>query len=127
MRIHGIGIDVVEVERIARALRDGGEKFKARVFTAAECEYCEAQARPEEHYAARFAAKEAVAKAFGTGIGGNLSLLDMEITRDAAGAPRLLLGGDGAAFAGRHGIVEVMISLSHTRVFAAANAVAVAG
>ena len=125
MRIFGIGIDVVEVERIARAIRDGGDKFTGRVFTAAERAYCQAQARPELHYAARFAAKEAVAKAFGTGIGENLAWLDMEVVRGEQGAPRLVLGGAGKEFAARHGIREVLISLSHAQAYAAANAVAV--
>ncbi len=127
MKVFGIGVDVVEVERIARAIRDGGEKFTGRVFTAAERAYCEAQARPELHFAARFAAKEAVAKALGTGIGGNLGWLDAEVVRGEEGAPRLVLSGAGAEFAERNGIHEVLISLSHAQAYAAANALALAG
>jgi holo-[acyl-carrier protein] synthase len=125
MRIHGIGIDVVEVERIASAIERHGEPFLARLFTAAERHYCAAQKRPELHYAARFAAKEAVSKALGTGIGGDAGWLDLEIVRDALGAPKLLLHGAAADFAREKGIPEIQISLSHAKDYAAANAVAV--
>ena len=97
------------------------------MFTEGERPYCERQKRPELHYAARFAAKEAVAKAFGTGIGKDLGWLDMDITRLESGEPELVLSGAGKAFAERHGITEVKISLSHTRTCAAANAVAICG
>ena len=126
MKIFGIGIDVVEVERIASSMAEFGERFAVRIFTAAERAYCEGQKRPEIHYAARFAAKEAVAKAFGTGIGKDLGWLDMEIARRDSGEPVLLLSGAGKAFAEARGIAEVKISLSHARHYAAANAVALA-
>ena len=127
MHIFGIGIDVVEVERIEHSLQEFGERFIARVFTEAERRYCDAQRQPGLHYAARFAAKEAVAKAFGTGIGKDLEWLDMEITRKESGEPGLLLGGVGKAFAEAHGIVEIKISLTHAKQYAAANAVALRG
>jgi holo-[acyl-carrier protein] synthase len=126
MQIFGIGIDVVEVDRIGSSLAEFGESFAARVFTPAERAYCESQRRPELHFAARFAAKEAVAKAFGTGIGKDLGWLDMEIHRHQSGEPRLTLRGAGLAFAERHHIHEVKISLSHAQHYAAANAVAIA-
>ena len=127
MSIFGIGIDVVEVARIGSSMAEFGEAFAKRVFTAAERDYCEAQKRPELHFAARFAAKEAVAKAFGTGIGKDLGWLDMEIVRRDSGEPELILSGAGKEFAERHRISEVKISLSHAQHYAAANAVAVAG
>ena len=68
MSVFGIGIDVVETVRIERSLKKFGERFKARVFTEREREYCDGMRYPERHYAARFAAKEAISKAFGTGI-----------------------------------------------------------
>ena len=126
MRIHGIGIDVVEVDRIASAIDRHGELLLARLFTAAERAYCDSQKNPVLHYAARFAAKEAASKALGTGIGGDAGWLDLEVTRDPSGAPRLLLTGAAAEFAKRNGITEVTISLSHASAYAAANAVAVA-
>lgn len=124
MQIFGIGIDVVEVDRIAAALARFGDAFAARVFTAAELAYCRAQRRPEQHLAARFAAKEAVAKACGTGIGSNLRWLDMEITRQPAGEPRVTLRGASLAFAQQHRIRELRVSLTHTRHSAAAVAIA---
>ena len=127
MSVFGIGIDVVEVERIASSMAEFGGRFAERIFTAGERAYCEAQKRPELHYAARFAAKEAVAKAFGTGIGKELGWLDMEIVRRESGEPALLLSGCGKAFADARGIVEVKISLTHARHYAAANAVALGG
>lgn len=124
MKIFGIGIDVVEVERIGSSMAEFGERFATRIFTENERAYCNSQRRPEIHYAARFAAKEAIAKAFGTGIGKELGWLDMEIVRKESGEPALLLSGAGKAFAEEHGIAEVKISLSHAHHYAAANAVA---
>ncbi len=126
MRIFGIGIDVVEVARIASAIERHGEPFLARLFTPAERAYCESRKNPAPHFAARFAAKEAVVKALGTGIGAHAGWLDLEIVRNEAGAPRLALAGAAADFAGRNGICEIQISLTHTKEYAAANAVAVA-
>jgi holo-[acyl-carrier protein] synthase len=126
MRIFGIGIDVVEVERIAAAIERHGEPFLAKLFTAGERGYCEAQKKPALHYAARFAAKEAVSKALGTGIGGQAGWLDLEITRDPAGAPKLVLQGAAADFTRLQGITEIQISLTHAREYAAANAIAIA-
>jgi holo-[acyl-carrier protein] synthase len=125
MRIYGIGIDVVEVGRIASAIERLGEPFLAKLFTRAEREYCDVQKKPELHYAARFAAKEAVSKALGTGIGGQAGWLDLEITRDPAGAPKLLLQGAAADFTKAQGISEIQISLTHAREYAAANAIAI--
>ena len=124
MRVFGIGIDVVEVERIASAIQRHGEPFLAKLFTAGEREYCESRKNPAMHYAARFAAKEAVSKALGTGIGGNAGLLEMEVVHDPIGAPKIQLRGAAETFAKDHGITEVQISLTHAREYAAANAIA---
>lgn len=126
MRVFGIGIDVVEVERIGSSMAEFGDRFAKRVFTDSERAYCESQKRPELHYAARFAAKEAIAKAFGTGIGKELGWLDMEIVRKESGEPQLVLTGAGKHFADSRRIAEVKISLTHARHYAAANAVALA-
>ncbi len=125
MRIFGIGIDVVEVERIESAITRLGAPFLAKLFTAAERAYCDPQKKPALHYAARFAAKEAVSKALGTGIGGQAGWLDLEITRDGSGAPKLVLRGAAAEFARQNGISEIQISLTHAREYAAANALAI--
>jgi holo-[acyl-carrier protein] synthase len=127
MRIFGIGIDVVEVDRIASAIGRLGEPFLAKLFTSNERGYCEAQKNSALHYAARFAAKEAVSKALGTGIGSQAGWLDLEITRDPSGAPKLQLQGAAAAFAERNHITEIQISLTHARDYAAANAIAIVG
>jgi holo-[acyl-carrier protein] synthase len=126
MRVFGIGIDIVEVDRITSAIGRHGEPFLSRLFTRAERDYCESRKNPAPHYAARFAAKEAVSKALGTGIGGEAGWLDMEIANDGSGAPEIRLTGAAADFAQRHGIREIRISLSHAREYAAANAIALA-
>ncbi|MGE9271125.1 MAG: holo-ACP synthase [Verrucomicrobiales bacterium] len=124
MMIFGIGIDVVEIERIGALLDRYEDRFAEKVFTKSERDYCWSQRDSRPHFAARFAAKEAVAKAFGTGVGKDLNWTDMEISRDDLGAPKLRLMGAGAAFAESRGIRQVMISLTHAKAYAAANAVA---
>ncbi|MBK1791280.1 holo-ACP synthase [Persicirhabdus sediminis] len=126
MNLYGIGIDVVEVARIESSLQEFGSRFREKVFTAAEREYCEKQKRPAIHFAARFAAKEAIAKAFGTGIGKNLGLLDIEILRKPSGEPTVVLSGAGQQFAENQNITEIKISLTHADHYAAANAVVLA-
>ena len=127
MIIFGIGIDVVEVERVESSMSEFGERFASRVFTEDERAYCESQKRPAIHYAARFAAKEAVAKAMGTGIGKDLSWLDMEIRRRDSGEPEVFLTGDGEKFAQKHNLTQIKISLTHAEHYAAANAVVLSG
>lgn len=124
MHVFGIGIDVVEVARIAAAIDRHGEPFMARLFTAAERAYCDSKSVPALYYAARFAAKEAVSKALGTGIGRHASWLDLEVVHDANGAPQLVLGATAAAFARDRGIIDIKISLTHARHYAAAVAIA---
>ena len=125
MMIYGIGIDVVEVDRIEAAVQKLGDAFLDRLFTRREREYCAKQKRPGLHYAARFAAKEAVSKALGTGIGGQAGWLDMEVERAESGAPRMIFTGRAAEFLASEGIAEVQVSLSHAKEYAAANAVAI--
>lgn len=125
MGIFGIGIDIVEVARVRAAIAKHGDPYLAKVFTDDERAYCDGQHDPAIHYAARFAAKEAVAKALGTGIGKHAGLKDLEVVRDDAGAPKILLHGAAKDFAKARGIVQVLISLTHTGDHAAANAVVV--
>ncbi len=127
MMIYGIGIDVVELDRIERAIERQGEAFLAKLFTGTEREYCQRQRRPGLHYAARFAAKEAVSKALGTGIGGKVGWLEVEVLRSESGAPRVEFHGAARDFLVSKGISEVQVSLSHARDYAAANAVAICG
>jgi len=123
MNLIGIGIDVVEVSRVKSSLDEFGERFLKRVFTKEEREYCGRQKRPELHLAARFAAKEAVAKAFGTGIGKEIGWLDLEICRRDSGEPVVILSGGAAEYAEARGVIQVMVSLTHAKHYAAANAV----
>jgi len=127
VKILGTGIDIVETARIAESIKRHGEKFLARVFTAGEREYCAAMRKPETFYAARFAAKEAISKAFGTGFGAQLGWLDIDIRRKASGEPFVILSGDGAATAKRLGVTEIRISMSHSDHYAVANALAIGG
>jgi len=121
MEILGTGIDVVENARIAASIERFGEKFLGRVFLAGEQAYCRAMRDPAPHYAARFAAKEAVSKAFGCGIGGELAFTDIEVTRAETGEPGIRLHGNGRRLAERRGVTRVFLSLTHTREYAAAH------
>lgn len=124
MTVLGLGTDLVEIPRLASAMERHGEPFLARVFLASERAYCGQQAFPARCYAARFAAKEAVAKAFATGIGAELGWLDIEITRAPSGAPGIVLHGTGAETARRLGIGALRLSLSHTEHYATATVLA---
>ncbi len=123
MSLFGIGIDVVEVDRIQSSLDEFGSQFTNRIFTPLEQEYCDRQKNRELNYAARFAAKEAIAKAFGTGIGKSIGWRDMEILRKDSGEPTVLLHGKGKELAESLNIDEIKISLTHAKHYAAANAV----
>lgn len=122
--IYGIGIDIIEVERIATSIKEFGERFLQRIFTEDERAYCLEQHDAAPYFAARFAAKEAIAKALGTGIGKDVSWLDLEIRRAASGEPSVHLSGNAAIFCQQRGIGEIKISLTHARDYAAANALA---
>jgi holo-[acyl-carrier protein] synthase len=123
----GLGLDLVEVARMKAAIERQGDSFLRRVFTEGERVYCAAKAEPAVFYAARFAAKEAVAKAFGTGIGAAIGWLDIEVARDVAGAPQVRLLGKGADLAKSRCVGRVLISLTHTGGMAAASVVLISG
>lgn len=112
--IHGIGMDLVEVDRIEDSIRRFGDRFLGRILRPEEIRYCQAQGRPALHVAARFAAKEAASKAFGTGIGTDLGWLDLEVVRDALGKPDLVLHDSARALAGKRGVVRTHLTLTHT-------------
>ncbi|GAB4242215.1 MAG: holo-ACP synthase [Candidatus Methylacidiphilales bacterium] len=120
-QVIGHGIDLVENARIARSVEMFGERFLDRVFTTAEIEYCRRQADPVPHLAVRWAAKEAVGKAFGTGLGEQIGWLDIEVTRDAGGRPGIMFHGDGACLAETAGVRVAQVSLSHTKDYAMAS------
>jgi holo-[acyl-carrier protein] synthase len=125
-RVLGIGVDIVETARIERSLERFGERFLRRVFTQGELDYCAAMPFPARHYGARFAAKEAVSKAFGTGIGSQIGWRDIEVKRKETGEPYILLHGSAAALAGTLRVVDALISLSHSDHYAVANAILIA-
>ena len=126
LSVLGIGVDIVETGRIESSLARFGERFLARVFTDAERAYCASMPFPARHYAARFAAKEAVSKAFGTGIGAKAGWRDLEVMRKESGEPYLVLHGSALEMAGRLGVMQSHISLSHTEHYAVANAILLA-
>ena len=122
MDVLGIGVDLVDVERVRRIL-DRRPTFARRVFTQHEIAYCERQASPEECFAARWAAREACRKALG-GVRGML-WHDVSVERSSSGAPRLVLKGSSLARAEDLGVSEVMLALTHERRMAAAFCLAV--
>ena len=113
--ILGIGIDVCDVARVRRALTAAsGGRFRDRVFTAVEQEYCEARRHGRfASYAARFAAKEAAMKALGTGWANGIGWRDFEVVHDADGRPSLALHGKASALANRRGMRRWLLALSH--------------
>jgi holo-[acyl-carrier protein] synthase len=115
-----VGVDIVEIDRV-REQMERTPVFAERVFTAGERIYCERrQRRRMAHYAARFAAKEAVFKAFGTGWSGDLLWTDVEVVPDALGAPGLRLHGAARRLAEEAGVTSLSLSLSHSRQVAVA-------
>ncbi len=123
--ILGTGVDIVETARIHDSLEKFGERFLNRCFWPDEVAYCRSMKFPALHLAARFAAKESISKAFGTGIGAKLGWKDMEIRRCDSGEPYVLLHGKGEELARERGVTEVFVSLSHCKDYAAAHAVIV--
>ena len=123
--ILGLGIDVIEVKRVEASLARFPERFEKRVFTTAEREYCRARkSKAAESFALRWAAKEAVAKAMGTGIRGGVDFADIEVSADRLGRPSIRLHGGAAAAAKKRGIATFHVSLTHEGDLAVAFAVA---
>ena len=121
--ITGLGVDIVEIERMRDAL-ERRPRMKERLFSAEERAYCDKRSRPEVHYALRFAAKEAVLKALGTGFSG-MCFTDVEVARETSGRPVPRLSGRAAERAAELGVVEMHLSLSFTHTTAVASAVAI--
>ena len=112
--IFGIGLDLVDIQRLAKSIEQGGQSFLNRIFTVAEQDYCNGGSRPHEHFAARWAAKEASMKVLGTGWSGGVAFTDFEVSNDSNGRPYLTVTGVAATVASEMGIVEWQLSLSHT-------------
>jgi holo-[acyl-carrier protein] synthase len=125
--VFGIGIDVVEIGRIADLIRSHGQRFLDRVYQPGEIDYCQSMRDPAPHFAARFAAKEAISKAFGTGFAQHVNWRDIEVRRKASGEPFVVLHSGAADLAKRLNIETVLVSLSHSQAYAVANALLLKG
>ncbi len=117
--IVGIGTDIVRVERIRRLL-ERYPGFVERVFSAGEINYCQSKARPEQSYAARFAAKEAVMKALGTGWDGRVNWVDIEVVMNAGGSPQLRLHNGSLERMAMLAADNILLSLTHEKEYALA-------
>jgi holo-[acyl-carrier protein] synthase len=118
----GLGADVIEIERIRGVLERQGDRFLARVFTEEERAYCARMASPHKHLAARFAAKEAVSKAFTTGIGAELGWRSVSVYHGPRNQPLVRLDEKGEALLRDAGASHVLLTLSHTDMVAMAVA-----
>ncbi|OGP88686.1 MAG: holo-[acyl-carrier-protein] synthase [Deltaproteobacteria bacterium RBG_19FT_COMBO_43_11] len=118
--IYGIGIDLVENERIKKIIEKWGDKFLQRVFSEKEVEYCRRHVQAPIHYAARFAVKESFLKALGIGLGMGVKLREIEVARNSKGKPDLVLSGGAKAQIEKHKITKVHVSLTHTKKYATA-------
>jgi holo-[acyl-carrier protein] synthase len=123
MSVIGIGVDLVECARIQHSLDRFGDRFLHRVFTGGEIEYSTSMKFPARHLAARFAAKEAVSKAFGTGIGKAMGWRDIDVQKKPSGEPFLVFSGSAEKLAKERGVTKALITLSHTEHHAIASIV----
>lgn len=124
MNIIGIGTDIVECLRIAQMIEQHAEQFLQRVYTPHEIEYCSSRKAATQHYAGRWAAKEAVLKAMGTGWARGIRWQDIEIHNQLGGKPLIRLGGVARDICAQLGVTEMHISISHCRSHATAYALA---
>lgn len=121
--IIGIGIDLIEVERIEHSIQKFGDAFLLRLFLPREIDYCRQHRNPNPHFAARFAAKEAISKCLGTGISQQLTWKDMEIYNQPSGSPDVRFHEKGLQLIEELNALKVLISLSHTHTHAIAQAI----
>ena len=124
MDILGIGTDIIECPRIGRMIEQHGELFLRRVYTEREIGYCQARKHAIEHFAGRWAAKEAILKAIGTGWSKGICWTDLEVRNLASGAPQVMVRGGAKDAAVARGIGDILISISHCRTYATAYALA---
>jgi holo-[acyl-carrier protein] synthase len=125
MLIFGIGTDIVECVRIRKMIERHGELFLQRVFTDREISYCQAKKRANEHFAGRWAAKEAIYKCLGTGWAKGMCWTDIEIRHDKLGKPHVLVAGAVKEYMLGQRIADILISISHCRAYATAYALAI--
>jgi holo-[acyl-carrier protein] synthase len=122
-KIVGIGVDLVKIARIEGMVERHGERFLRRVFDAEEIAYAGKKKRPATHLACRFAAKEAVSKAFGTGFNGEFGFSEIAVHHNEAGKPEIVLSGKAEKKARRMGVSAIHLSLSHDTDYAIAQVV----
>lgn len=125
MRIVGIGTDIVECVRIAKMIERHGELFLERVYTEREIMYCSVRKAATQHYAGRWAAKEAVLKTLGTGWSRGIQWTDIEVRNEPGGQPYIVLSGVAKEISTELGISTIQLSISHCRSHAVAYAIAV--
>ncbi|MBJ6749285.1 holo-[acyl-carrier-protein] synthase [Geomonas anaerohicana] len=111
--IYGTGVDIVEIARFEKFLKQGNDALFQRIFTRGEIDYCSTKKFSAQHYALRFAAKESFLKALGTGLRDGLSWQDMEVVNDSLGKPALRLGGRAEELFREAGLCSCFLSLSH--------------
>ena len=124
--IRGLGTDIIEIVRVGEMLDKHGEQFLQRVYTDQEVAYCQARKAYLQHFAGRWAAKEAVMKSIGTGWSKGVGFKDIEVESMESGQPRLILHGEARETADHVGVGEILITISHCRAYATATAVAMA-
>jgi len=115
--IKGTGVDIIEISRIKTAI-EKDNKFIDRLFTKKEIEYCESKAKRAQHYAARFASKEAFFKALGTGWRNGMSWTDIKIENDKLGKPEITLTGETLAYFKKQKLKSIILSISHSKEYA---------
>ncbi|MBI4444158.1 MAG: holo-ACP synthase [Acidobacteria bacterium] len=121
--IVGIGVDLIEVSRLRRAIERHGERFLQRVFTPAEIAYCQSKKNPYERFAARFAAKEAAMKALGTGWRHGVQWREIEVYNCPGGKPALRLKGQAEEIYRSWGGIQILLSITHTSEHALAEVI----
>ena len=121
--IVGLGIDHIEIERVARVWKRHGERFGRRVYTRAEWAYCLSRPHPAQSLAGRFAAKEAAMKALGLGWPGGIAYRDIEITREPTGKPGLRFSNRAARCASTIGMSRAVVSMTHDRTHSSATVI----
>jgi holo-[acyl-carrier protein] synthase len=125
MEIVGIGTDIVECPRIGKKIEQYGELFLRRIYTEPEIRYCQSRKHAIEHFAGRWAAKEAILKALGTGRGDGVGWSDVEVRNGSKGALRVMIRGAAKDVAVGRGVGDVLVSIAHCRTYATAYAMAV--
>lgn len=122
--IHGTGVDIIQISRIQKSLEKYAQRFEERVFTRREIDYCRSRPEPFKHFAARFAAKEAVLKSLGTGMAEGITWKDLEILTLESGQPTLNITGRCREICESLNLKGIHISMSHDNLYAVAQAVA---